>query len=188
MIYENHQPHTEQMERKREHHRHRHPWLSPFLSQTNRTRWRCKTILNHFYCVTETTKRWKYSQSWGVTLTWGRLPLQGIKTLWELPSATLQLKQATKQHPAQFKLLRWLPPSRALSFTHSGASVFPSSSLLLFHRNWAKDWAAFSCRLPQRSEPPYDCAALREEAGNRLPTVKRGERKWAKENGSRWKK
>lgn len=61
------------------------------------------------------------------------------------------------------------PPSRALPFTHSEASVFPSSSLLLLHRNWAKDGAAFSRRLPQRSEPPDDCAALREEAGQKSP-------------------
>lgn len=44
--------------------------------------------------------------------------LQGIKTWWELPSAALQLKQATKQHPAQFKLLRWLPP-HTLSLSHT---------------------------------------------------------------------
>lgn len=35
--------------------------------------------------------------------------------------------------------------------------------------------------------PTYDCAALREEAGKRLHTVKRGERKWVEERGEQVK-
>lgn len=56
---------------------------------------------SHLVGLKQQRNVWKASTP---TLTWGRLPLQGIKTLWEPPSATLQLKRAPKQHPAQFKL------------------------------------------------------------------------------------
>lgn len=117
---------------------------------------------------------------------------EGLKTWWELPSATLQLKQATKQHPAQFKLLPLAPLPHTLSLFHTVEPVsFPaphsSSSTVIEPRTGL----AFSCRLPQRSEPPYDCAALREEAGSRLRTVKRrreevGKRKWEQVKRSKW--
>lgn len=132
------------------------------------------------------------SQSWGAALTWGRLPLQGIKTLWELPSATLQLKQATKQHPAQFKLLRWLPP-HTLSLSHTVEPVsFPvphsSSFTVIEPRTELLSLAGYHRDPSLRTTVPLwgrrlatDSTRSKEERGSGQKKMGAGERsKWGR--------